>query len=86
MTKNTTEHRVFSRSQSLLDAIAVKCRRARVQARQGSAEMKLKHAGWVRDASGDNPNYTNINLKITEEIMKKQARNEIFTRKLHQDG
>ncbi len=72
----------FNRADSLTDAIAIKVRRAKTQAKQGHTDMKLKHAGWCRDATKGE--YAVLIKEVTEEAQKVQKRNETFTRKLHE--
>ena len=74
----------FSRAQSKIDALNIKLRRARLQAKAGTPDMKLKHNDWVIDAQKNN--YVVLDKKIKEEVLKKQLRNETFTRKLHEIG
>lgn len=72
----------FNSQKSINDAVGIKIRRAKTQAKQGHTDMKLKHPDWCRDASkGD---YTMLAKKITEETQKAQMRTETFTRKLHE--
>ncbi len=71
----------FSRQESKRDAILIKQYRAKIKARQGHPEMKLKHPDWCRDAvKGD---YTVMNRKIKEDCIKAQERTEKFRSKLH---
>ncbi len=74
----------FNREQSKKDAIVIKQRRARTQAKLGMPEFKAKHPSWVRDAQLENPNYTLINKEVKEKCEKKQAQNEKFRTKLHE--
>ncbi len=74
----------FSWIQAKKDAIAIKQRRSRTQAKAGHTDMKLKHPDWCRDANQGQ--YTILNKSIKEETEKKQQRQETFDRKLHQDG
>ncbi len=72
----------FSRVQALLDAVTIKVRRAKIQARLSDKDFKAKHPDWCRDAAkGD---YTLLIKKITEDTQKKQVRNATFTLKLHE--
>ncbi len=72
----------FNRQDSIKEAIAIKQRRAKIQAKQGHPDMKLNHAGEVRDAQkGD---YTLLLKRVKEACEKKQNRNATFVRKLHE--
>ncbi len=46
--------------------------------------MKIQHPGWCKDANQGN--YTMLIKQITEEVQKKQVRNETFQKKLHEAG
>lgn len=76
----------FSRAQSKIDAIAIKQRRARTQAKQGHKDTLTKHPDWGRDASLPTPTFTLLNKQIKEKTEKAQLRVETFERKLHEDG
>ncbi len=73
----------FSRAESKKQAILIKQRRARTQAKGGLPDFKAKHPGWVRDAQAQNPSYTLLNKEVKEKCEKKQAQNEQFRSKLH---
>ncbi len=71
----------FSREDSKKRAIEIKIRRAKIQARCGHPDMKLKHPGWCKDAALGH--YTMLVKETTEDCEKKQIRNEKFRSKLH---
>ncbi len=71
----------FSRQESKERAIKIKQADARLQAKQGHPDMKLKHPDWCRDANVGN--YTVMDKEIRKECIKKQDRNEKFRSKLH---
>ncbi len=74
----------FSREATKQEAILIKIEYRKTQARAQHPDMKTKHPDWCRDASKGN--YTMLVKLTTEEVEKKQKRNETFQRKLHQDG
>ncbi len=71
----------FNRLDSKLRAIQIKQRRARIQAKIGHSDMKLKHPDWCRDAAAGK--YIVMDKKIREDAEKIQIRNERFRSKLH---
>ncbi len=76
----------FSRAQSLQDALDVKLRRAKIMAKnQANPTFNIEHAGDLKEWSTVHK-HTALIKRITEQVQKKQLRNETFTRKLHQNG
>lgn len=63
----------FSWTNTKLEAIIIKQRRARTKAKNQDVDFKLRHPAESRDASGDNPNYTRLNQRIKDEVETQQA-------------
>jgi hypothetical protein len=71
---------MYSVQQSKIDALAIKIRRAKIQAKAQHPDFKAQHPNEARDAGKSNPSYTELENRIKKEYQehldKSQQRRE----------
>ncbi len=66
-----TDHHVYSVEGSRKRALVIKIRRAKIMARCPNPDYKIDHADECREASGDHPKYTALEIRVKKDFDKK---------------